>query len=82
MEEALEATKVCSVAGLLPRNAGAVSNRLFGSPHCTIPDSALAGLGTTPRSGEISHAHHRVLYGVLFLDELPEFARTVLELVR
>ena len=77
-EESLETTKIHSVAGLLPPEEALVSTRPFRSPHHTISDSALVGGGTLPRPGEISLAHH----GVLFMDELPEFARNVLEVMR
>ena len=77
-EEALETTKIHSVSGMLPPDTALVSTRPFRSPHHTISDSALVGGGTIPKPGEISLAHH----GVLFLDELPEFARNVLEVLR
>jgi magnesium chelatase family protein len=78
LKEALETTKIHSVAGILPLNAALVSVRPFRCPHHTISDAALVGGGTIPRPGEISLSHH----GVLFLDELPEFARNVLEVMR
>ncbi len=78
LQEALETTKIHSVAGKLPENATLISKRPFRSPHHTISDVALVGGGTNPQPGEISLAHN----GVLFLDELPEFKRTVLEVMR
>lgn len=78
LNEALETTKIHSVAGKLPENATLVSRRPFRSPHHTISDVALVGGGGNPQPGEISLAHN----GVLFLDELPEFKRTVLEVMR
>src|SRR3954451_13040956 len=78
LHEALETTKIHSVAGKLPGNTSLVSQRPFRSPHHTISDVALVGGGGNPQPGEISLSHN----GVLFLDELPEFKRTVLEVMR
>ena len=78
LHEALEATKIHSVAGKFAGNSSLMTIRPFRSPHHTISDVALVGGGTFPQPGEISLAHN----GVLFLDELPEFKRTVLEVMR
>ena len=78
LQEALETTKIHSVAGKLPANTTLISRRPFRSPHHTISDAALVGGGGIPQPGEISLSHN----GVLFLDELPEFKRTVLEVMR
>ena len=78
LQEALETTKIHSVAGKMGKNVGLVSVRPFRSPHHTISDVALVGGGGVPQPGEISLSHN----GVLFLDELPEFKRTVLEVMR
>jgi magnesium chelatase family protein len=78
LQEALETTKIHSVAGKLGRNASLIAQRPFRSPHHTISDVALVGGGGNPQPGEISLSHN----GVLFLDELPEFKRTVLEVMR
>jgi magnesium chelatase family protein len=77
-DEALETTKIHSVAGILPSDTALVSVRPYRSPHHTISDVALVGGGTIAKPGEISYAHH----GVLFLDELPEFKKNVLEVMR
>lgn len=77
-EEALQTTKIHSVAGLLKDGQALLARRPFRSPHHTISDVALIGGGQTPKPGEVSLAHH----GILFLDELPEFKRNVLEVLR
>ena len=77
-QEALETTKIYSVAGKIDKNTSLIVQRPFRSPHHTISDVALVGGGAFPQPGEISLAHN----GVLFLDELPEFKRTVLEVMR
>jgi magnesium chelatase family protein len=77
-EEALETTKIHSIAGILPKDQALVTERPYRSPHHTVSDAALVGGGSFPRPGEVSYAHH----GVLFLDELPEFKKNVLEVLR
>src|SRR5215212_6335009 len=77
-DEAVDVTTVHSVAGLLPAGTGLVLQRPFRAPHHTISDAALVGGGPRPRPGEVSLAHH----GVLFLDEIPEFTRRALEVLR
>lgn len=78
LQEALETTKIHSVAGKLPEHTTLLSQRPFRSPHHTISGMALVGGGSIPQPGEISLAHN----GVLFLDELPEFTRNTLEMMR
>jgi magnesium chelatase family protein len=77
-EEALETTKIYSVSGLLSNNSALIATRPFRSPHHTISDAGLIGGGAVPRPGEVSLGHN----GVLFLDELPEFRKNVLEVMR
>ena len=77
-EESLEITKIHSIAGILPDNTPIILERPFRSPHNTVSSTSLIGGGRIPRPGEISLAH----YGVLFLDELPEFNKNTLELMR
>jgi len=78
VDESLETTKIHSVSGQLPSSTSLMTIRPFRSPHHTISDVALVGGGSYPQPGEISLAHN----GVLFLDELPEFKRSVLEVMR
>jgi len=77
-EEAIETTKIYSVAGMLARNQALITHRCFRAPHHTISDAGLIGGGAQPRPGEVSLAHN----GVLFLDELPEYKKHVLEVLR
>ncbi|MFP4465699.1 MAG: YifB family Mg chelatase-like AAA ATPase [Candidatus Goldiibacteriota bacterium] len=78
MEEAIETTKIHSVSGYVRNNTALIATRPFRSPHHTISDAGLIGGGTVPKPGEVSLSHN----GVLFLDELPEFNRNVLEVLR
>lgn len=77
-EEALETTKIHSIAGILPKDKPIITTRPFRSPHHTVSGTSLVGGGRIPKPGEISLAH----YGVLFLDELPEFKKDALEVMR
>jgi len=78
LDEAIETTRIHSVAGILENATGLLGTRPFRSPHHTISDAGLIGGGAVPRPGEVSLGHN----GVLFLDELPEFQRNVLEVMR
>ena len=78
LDEALEVTKIHSISGILPADTPLILNRPFRAPHHTVSDAGLLGGQSVPKPGEISLAHH----GVLFLDELPEFKRNVLEVLR
>ena len=78
LEESLETTKIYSVAGLMREGQALIATRPFRAPHHTVSDAGLVGGGTFPRPGEVSLSHH----GVLFLDELPEFDRHTLEVLR
>ncbi len=78
LEETIEATKLHSISGTLESNAGLIASRPFRAPHHTVSPAGLTGGGSIPKPGEISLAHH----GVLFLDELPEFSRGAMEILR
>lgn len=77
-QESLEVTKIYSIAGLLPSSSGLITQRPYRSPHSSISAAGMVGGGTMPRPGEVTLSHH----GVLFLDEMPEFSRSVLEVLR
>lgn len=77
-QEALEVTKIYSISGMLKQNAGLINKRPFRSPHHTISNAGMIGGGSIPKPGEVTLSHH----GVLFLDELPEFSKSTLEVLR